>query len=236
MSPPIFTPDGSKVREIVLPDGSTATEVVAPDGSIVFTPPIPDSGIIDSFEDEDLTEYSGETSDFSTTTGTADSSFTSATDGSYFLRTDTDFNATIVSADGDGLERYPKRGNTIKYDTNLDGDDVAEFRFGLVDTSNFYRAVVDAFADEIRLEKDESGTNTTLGSASIDIPLIDWLQVTVEFDINGNGDISFILDNAGSRLNSVTVNNTALDGGGIGFSGESGGKGFFVRWDHVRIP
>ena len=45
MSPPIYTPDGQEVTEIVLPDGSTASEVVAPDGSVVFEagPDIPDS-------------------------------------------------------------------------------------------------------------------------------------------------------------------------------------------------
>jgi hypothetical protein len=44
MSPPIFTPDGNEVSEIVLPDGSIASEVVAPDGSVVFEgPDIPDS-------------------------------------------------------------------------------------------------------------------------------------------------------------------------------------------------
>jgi hypothetical protein len=48
MSPPIFTPDGSEVTEIVLPDGSTASEVVAPDGSVVFDsgPDIPDSVVL----------------------------------------------------------------------------------------------------------------------------------------------------------------------------------------------
>jgi hypothetical protein len=40
MSPPIFTPDGSEVSEIVLPDGERASEVVAPDGSVVFEGPL----------------------------------------------------------------------------------------------------------------------------------------------------------------------------------------------------
>jgi len=46
MSPPIFTPDGSEVSEIVLPDGSTASQVIGPDGNVVFEAPpdIPDSG------------------------------------------------------------------------------------------------------------------------------------------------------------------------------------------------
>jgi len=45
MSPPIYTPDGSEVSEIVLPDGSTASQVIGPDGNVVFEagPDIPDS-------------------------------------------------------------------------------------------------------------------------------------------------------------------------------------------------
>jgi len=56
MSPPIYTPDGSDVTEVVLPDGSTASEVVAPDGSVVFEagPDIPDSGVSRwTFDNED---------------------------------------------------------------------------------------------------------------------------------------------------------------------------------------
>jgi len=48
MSPPIYTPDGSEVSEIVLPDGSTASQVIGPDGNVVFeaAPDIPDSVVI----------------------------------------------------------------------------------------------------------------------------------------------------------------------------------------------
>jgi len=56
MSPPIYTPDGQEVTEIVLPDGSTASEVVAPDGSVVFDagPDIPDS-VVNQYKAEDFT-------------------------------------------------------------------------------------------------------------------------------------------------------------------------------------
>ena len=36
MTPPIFTPDGTEVEEVILPDGSEAVEVIAPDGTVVF--------------------------------------------------------------------------------------------------------------------------------------------------------------------------------------------------------
>jgi hypothetical protein len=55
MSPPIFTPDGNEVSEIVLPDGSTASEVIGPDGNVVFEggPDIPDAVVAQYlFEDD----------------------------------------------------------------------------------------------------------------------------------------------------------------------------------------
>ena len=36
MTPPILTPDGTEVEDIILPDGSEASEVIAPDGTVVF--------------------------------------------------------------------------------------------------------------------------------------------------------------------------------------------------------
>jgi hypothetical protein len=76
MSPPIFTPDGSEVREIVLPDGSTASEVVAPDGSVVFDP-IPDSLI--SYWTFDDADTSGSTA--IDTVGSNDGTINGATTG-----------------------------------------------------------------------------------------------------------------------------------------------------------
>ena len=55
MTPPIFTPDGTEVEEVILPDGSKAFEVIAPDGTVVFVgDAIPDSVVnhYDATEDE----------------------------------------------------------------------------------------------------------------------------------------------------------------------------------------
>jgi len=63
MSPPIFTPDGTEVSEIVLPDGSTASQVIGPDGNVVFEagPDIPDSDVYlhDDFGDNKLQNRDG---------------------------------------------------------------------------------------------------------------------------------------------------------------------------------
>ena len=45
MTPPIFTPGGTEVEEVILPDGSEASAVIAPDGTVVFEDAIPDSAL-----------------------------------------------------------------------------------------------------------------------------------------------------------------------------------------------
>jgi len=59
MSPPIYTPDGSEVSEIVLPDGSTTSQVIGPDGTVVFEagPDIPDSAVA-QFNAQNLSGFS----------------------------------------------------------------------------------------------------------------------------------------------------------------------------------
>ena len=70
MTPPIFTPDGTEVGEVILPDGSVASEVIAPDGTVVFEDPIPDSEDlharydareIDANDADPITSWSDET-------------------------------------------------------------------------------------------------------------------------------------------------------------------------------
>jgi len=62
MSPPIFTPDGSEVSEIVLPDGSTASEVIGPDGNVVFEAggDIPDSGLLHYYDAKEISATDGD--------------------------------------------------------------------------------------------------------------------------------------------------------------------------------
>ena len=101
MSPPIYTPDGSEVSEIVLPDGSTASEVIGPDGNVVFEdrPDIPDSGLVHEWT---TSEGSGTT--ISDSEGAADLTSTDSWvssndyyDGSAFAGDGTDNNATAAA-------------------------------------------------------------------------------------------------------------------------------------------
>ena len=61
MAPPIFTPDGTEVEEVILPDGSEASEVIAPDGTVVFEDPIPDSGLLHDYDADQLGLTGGDT-------------------------------------------------------------------------------------------------------------------------------------------------------------------------------
>ena len=50
MTPPIFTPDGTEVEDVILPDGSTAAEVIAPDGTVVFEGDVIPDSLTDNFD------------------------------------------------------------------------------------------------------------------------------------------------------------------------------------------
>jgi hypothetical protein len=97
MSPPIFTPDGSEVSEIVLPDGETASEVVAPDGSVVVVRQLADSVIARwNFEDDTDTTtildgvngFNGTNSGVTYSTDSEVDSLAGEYDGSSFFTTD----------------------------------------------------------------------------------------------------------------------------------------------------
>jgi len=114
MSPPIYTPDGSEVTEIVLPDGSTASEVVAPDGSVVFDagPDIPDSVVAqyDAREEASVGDIS-----------TIDDLI-----GSFGLSG----SASVIESGIDGQQTYRFNGSeTMEHDQTIATDDPFAFVF-----------------------------------------------------------------------------------------------------------
>jgi len=161
MSPPIFTPDGSEVSEIVLPDGSTASEVIGPDGNVVFEagPDIPDS-VVDQFETTtDVTvHYSGETAGFDINSNSP------VFEGQNSLKHGGSLNnIEIVSLEGDGLNYYPERGDWVQGQVRAEtpGCRTGPILFAS-DTSSGYSFEVATNADVFRIR--DTGTQTTLAT------------------------------------------------------------------------
>jgi hypothetical protein len=228
MSPPIFTPDGSKVNEIVLPDGEKASEVVAPDGSVVFEDPIRRSGIIDSFEDGNLDEYT-------LTRGGASIVSSPVFDGSKALNT-TDNNVYRASTPGDGLPIYPKPGEVIEVRVRLDSSQAAgAFWFGGFDDNNRYSAIINSEKNNMIIERDIGGEGLDLASSNVDPPLGEFMRY--EIDWGTDNTITFLAEDAnGNELDTITAtDSTYTSEGVVGFSSLPDGAVNETTWDFARL-
>ncbi len=107
--------------------------------------------VIDSFEDGDISEYSGDTGVFSVTTGSTDW-------GSYRLESGrkqdgTDFSLITSTS---GLGTYPSQGDTYSvraYPDTSEDDPNPQIAFGVQDSDNFYLVDASAAQSDINILK-----------------------------------------------------------------------------------
>lgn len=184
---------------------------------------------VDSFEDADLSEYSGDTADWSTP---SDATSTAApTDGTLLLESDPDSGPIISTS---GLPRYyPKDSGNYSVDVNLSGTNRAEVWFGVQDLNNVYSIHVEP--NQIRFVDEENGGEVTRETVPANVPLQEWLVVEIEFETDSNaigatvrerdsGTIVAGLERSASKLDSN-------EGSGIGFNANESG----VKFDYARI-
>jgi len=194
MTPPIYTPDGSEVSEIVLPDGSTASQVIGPDGSVVFEagPDIPDSvdnhwpfdqdngsGVNDQIGSLDSTSFAGNP------TWVSDSN---AVNG-YYLALDGDDGVNLpdgafsyIDSSNYTLTAWVYHTGSSSEQTILNNDDG--------DTDGFFWEI----NTEDYLSMGHTGIGGFRGSTStVQVPQNQWVFVAVRYD-NSNSEIEFIAD------------------------------------------
>lgn len=199
------------------------------------------SAIVDSFEDNDISEYSGATSDYATVD---DSGLSwTAPDGSYVLEQQSGASfARIVSESGDGLANYFPKGNTAEADIRsetLDGSLRVIFGAGSVFNS-YYAAEVDYGSGELRiLDRDGGGTLNELASTTLSPSTDTTGTVRIVWDDGTLGgadnDITVSYSEGGSELDSLSVNDSSHatnEGVGVAVQGGTGG-GRFV--DYYRL-
>jgi len=171
------------------------------------------TGYIDSFEDEEIVEY---TTDYCQGSINVQSSV--VLQGNWALKMQSeckDDPLTITSTSG--LERYPKRGDTFTYYMQLTNDgDIGYFDFMYQNGTDdrYYSVQIDSKADEFILQKD--GGNTKKDTASVDLSTYfgEWMQV--EVSVSPIGDIvATLIDEDNNDLVTVTIVDTEYTSGGI---------------------
>jgi hypothetical protein len=172
------------------------------------------TGVIDDFEDGDISEYFGSTGDWSVQTGTV-------YEGTYALESSV-ANVTGITSQS-GLPRYPQAGDTfrarIRFENDTSVNREAGFAFFMNDdgTNNARRYRVEVRADnpDMRITiRGNDVTNSTLASTSIPQPNADeWYEFRI--DTGEGGKITFELyDESGAFVDSVdTIDARRVDGG-----------------------
>lgn len=202
----------------------------------------PDVQMVDSFEDQDYSEYT----DYESGGGTGAYTFNTSKsqDGSVSAElTDNGNYPKIISTSG--LDNYPVQGDEITFytyhssDTNLIN---AGFYYGASDLSNLYFTRLYNTSPEINIEEKSGGTNYNIISTSTD-PAPGWLKWVIQWDdgstFGGNqhdhhltltrvDDGSTLIDQTGS------ANNHQVTSGGVGLWGGVDSAATTL-WDYIHI-
>lgn len=126
---------------------------------------------IDGFEDNDITEWSGDTGSFTTTT------HASAT-GSYALEVPATSGVSIYRG------KY-KPGITFNFDIYPNAGATKAFRFARQDGSNYYEAVIDESGGQLVINVVDGGAVAESSSTSVTIPSGEVSHAEVEHGIEG---------------------------------------------------
>jgi hypothetical protein len=192
----------------------TQTGAVLTSGGVAQTV-VASKAVIDSFEDQDLSEYTGETADYSFSTSPTPQ------DGSYILSGDT--NGRILSQSG--LDNYFAKGNRARGYLHLDLDIRAYFYFGVADGNSNYFTYIDSNNDQAVINKttDANGVEG-LAFTNVTPPTGDWIEVTVTWDDGtlGGADnditVEYVDTTDGSTITTLSANDADhATATGIGF-------------------
>ena len=166
-------------------------------------PPAVGGTVLDDFNDGNITEYSGDTGNFSAEVG-------SAYEGAYGL-----LSSILVNGGTKVISRAtPATSQTKTYSGWLrlgSTNTINGFLFGFQDTSNYYRAEIQT-GTALALVKYAVGSSTPIASVAISASAAVWYQVAVAWAAGGGMTISW---SGGAETANGTENTWST--GGLGW-------------------
>ena len=183
---------------------------------------------VDSYEDGDLTEWNTSAGGGSYTTTTS-----YATDGNHSMQIDPADTSDIITSKS-GLDYYPQKGNTIKFDfrtVNTDGG--GEFVFGGQNDSSYYKVIFsDGYLNQsLHIRKFVDGSSTKYESTSYDIPENEWVNVSIAWNV-GNDQITATFSSRSGGTRSVGITDTEFTDGYIGVVDHGDVRHYY---DNIRV-
>jgi len=226
MSPPINL-DGDTVDAITI-DGDSVKEVTV-DGSTVFSA-LPDSGVVDSFEDTNLSEYGGDTTE-------ATFSSTDVKDGTQKLLLNTTAGRSTIGSLS-GLETYPQQGQRMEVWMNPKNQDSSCYFGRQTETDRddgFSVDITPQRSPSFRIGRDY-WANNTLASDNPSLNGDQWYRVEWEWTTN-NEIVARLHDSDGTTQigNEISATDPTYTSGGIGFNANNNSATVDMEFDGYRI-
>lgn len=187
--------------------------------------------VIDRFNDQDLSEYSGDTGEFSFTTTDSE-----VYEGTAALVATGSTGHEITSSSG--LDNYPSRGDTFRIRVwGVNGPERPIFRFFRTDSNNLYYILVDISGNDIILRKITTGTNTKLAEdTSVAYTHSGYQEIEVDTSDTANNTISVtVWDDSGTQIGSASTTDSDHDSGGIAILENASSTPAENRYDDFRI-
>lgn len=183
--------------------------------------------IVDSYEDGDINEYSGDTGSFSVSSPNSPS----AVEGSNVLESTA--SGQINSASG--LDNYLSKGDSPAeihiYLTS--GSNDVEIFYGLENESSsfpadVYRIRLDAGNGNLLLIERSGGSNNQLDAdTSVSFPTGEWLRLKIEWQSDDSHAVTLYDSNDNQVGNQLTATSTANSGSGVGYRESSGNTAYY---------
>ena len=178
--------------------------------------------MVDSFESQNLDDYTVNDSEYSITSD-------QSTDGSYSLVRNGTFN-TQRTFSYSGLSTYPESGDTITYDFRDGNTWWGEFSFGAQDLDNRYTVETEVRNNgTLKLIKYDSGSTNELASAdNLTLNQDEWYRHEIQWD----DPINITLYNGSVPITSIQASDSTYSSGGIGFGTSATDA---TWWDNVTV-
>jgi hypothetical protein len=188
------------------------------------------TGIVDDFEDNNLSEYSSIEGNTATQSNVVH-------DDTYAIRTEETSDVTRGHAGSmSGLSRYPQAGDTFQYWVRTEQGNTARMGFGLQEDTkdNGYEILFNDSKIDIR--RFDNGSGTVISETKVSTSAATWYQHVVEWEESGNITAT-LYDESGSELASTSATDTTYSDGGISFSGKGldGHKWYFDTCEITEV-
>jgi len=196
---PAIETDSATVNGTTTTDTLEADKTITDAAGVSYTGPVSLLEItVDDFVDGDISEYSGDTGDFTTLDDPP--------------RLNSTTNNKLISSNT-GLEPYPQQGTQWGIGVKLgNSDSGTRIYYGFQDMDNNYRLLFTL--TRIRIEKEDGGTTTDLASKDVNLSIGNYYYITFRWV-----DSTIVIDiiNQGEKIASISATDSTYTSGGIAF-------------------